>query len=205
MRLYDNSPTWCDDMANNCWLRNSNSSFSLREIAQHTHCRHFFLHFPLPVFDNWQHFDTIIFLLFCAVPSYDNNSSTETSLVRLQSGRKDQHCHLVLISRWKFVPKIKTLKMELRREEEYSSIFRAKLCNLENTECRQNGQLWNGDEEGGELSPDRSVATGQSKFSILVHFFRIFLLVYHSVNWNKVMKTTGVSRQEKLDDFELCD
>ena len=91
-----------------------------------------------------------------------------------------------------------------------SSILRAKFCDFE----ARTSRLWADDandvvvvdvedEEGA--SPDgREVASPTpptpKSFSYLLHFFRIVLLVYHSVTWGKVLRTTGVSFEEP----ELC-
>ena len=97
-------------------------------------------------------------------------------------------------------------KMEVPVSDISSILFRSKLCGLE-------GQpLWydvndasnnNDDNDDTSTSPVRDVAKKSPKhFSHLLHLFRIVLLVYHSVAWSKVLKTTGVSRFEEPD---LCD
>ena len=45
----------------------------------------------------------------------------------------------------------------------------------------------------------------QSKFSHLLHCFRIFLLIYHSVTWSTILTTTGISRQRHFEEIDACD
>jgi hypothetical protein len=99
--------------------------------------------------------------------------------------------------------------MELRRQDEYSSttIFQ----NTENFYklSETSGQdPWTDDDDQGDV-PNVKVAETPclSPFSVLLQFFRIFLLVYHSVKWNEIQQTTGQSRQQSksYEDFDLCE
>ena len=106
--------------------------------------------------------------------------------------------------------------MEMRREESFvTSVFRAKFCSIETSVCDSRTraeqqhhaeQHHAGQQHAGDDPQDERVKpaepTAQSPFSLLLQFFRIFLLIYHSVKWNEVMQTTG---QSKYDDLDLCD
>jgi hypothetical protein len=87
------------------------------------------------------------------------------------------------------------------RQTNFSSILQTKFCDVET------GRLWSVDNnDNDETSPSRNVVEERrNKFSYLLHIFRIFLLVYHSVTWNQVLETTGESRQQKYEEIDVCD
>jgi len=86
--------------------------------------------------------------------------------------------------------------MEIKQND-LSSIIRSKLRSVDDN-------AWWNDES--ETAPDRNVVKDvRKKFSYLLHIFRIFLLVYHSTTWTKILETTGVSRQQKFEEIDICD
>jgi len=94
--------------------------------------------------------------------------------------------------------------MELRREESSLTIF-DNFFKLSETARRE---PWTDDDDQGDVPEVRvAVAASSSPFSVLLHFFRIFLLVYHSIKWDEVKQTTGQSRQHSkyYEDFDLCE
>ena len=58
------------------------------------------------------------------------------------------------------------------------------------------------DDESGEneFNIDNDVPS-PDKFSHLLHCFRIFLLIYHSVTWSGILRTTGISRQQNFEEI----
>ncbi len=101
------------------------------------------------------------------------------------------------------------IEMELRREEEYSSVTifdnSDNFFKLSETARRE---PWTNDNDQGDIPEVRVVErASSSQFSALLQFFRIFLLIYHSIKWDEVQQTTGQSRQQSkyYEDFGLCD
>ena len=104
-------------------------------------------------------------------------------------------------------------KMEMRREDNFvNTVFRAKFCSSSACDGQTQHQQQHQQQElqqqcsAGDNPQDQpanlSGPTTQSPFSLMLQFFRIFLLIYHSVKWDEVMQTTG---QSKFDDLDLCD
>ena len=108
--------------------------------------------------------------------------------------------------------------MEMRREDTFvNTVFRAKFCSSsacdgqtqhhqQQQQQQQQQELqqqeWSAGDNPQDQPANLSGPTTQSPFSLMLQFFRIFLLIYHSVKWDEVMQTTG---QSKFDDLDLCD
>lgn len=95
---------------------------------------------------------------------------------------------------------------DIPTSNDISSILRAKFCDFESSRTWTDSHddavaVVDEEEESPPGRRDVAMATPPKNFSYLLHFFRIVLLVYHSVTWGKVLRTTGVSFEEP----ELCE
>ena len=98
--------------------------------------------------------------------------------------------------------------MELRREEEYSATIFQNSENFFKLSEPTGREPWTHDDDQGDVPEVRVAETpSPSPFSALLQFFRIFLLVYHSIKWDEIQQTTGQSRQQSkhYEDFDLCE
>lgn len=86
-------------------------------------------------------------------------------------------------------------------QSDFSTIFQAKFFDVD----VDNDQLWSDESETSRRWNVVDDESRRKRFSYLLQVFRIFLLVYHSVTWNDVLRTTGVSREQKYEELDVCD
>jgi hypothetical protein len=88
--------------------------------------------------------------------------------------------------------------MELSPEAALSSVLTAKTCSLAVSGSRlRHGGGGGGDGEAGAERVAAKPPPAQ------LHFLRIYLLIYHTAEWFRILQTSGVSRQ-KWDDGDEC-